>query len=147
SRSTHQMTVSAKAVVRGYYGTDPSAATFAGCSTGGMQALSEAQRYPEDYDSILAGDPGANRARLHLGILWDYLSVWHRPNAVIPPDKLLLLHQAALLACGAAPGEAYLRNQRLCHWDPGQLTCRAGNSSACLSEAQAAAARLIYQGP
>jgi len=147
SRSTHEMTVSAKAVVRRFYNADPTVATFAGCSTGGMQGFSEAQRYPEDYDTILAGDPGANRARLHLGILWDFLTVWHQPERVIPQDKLLLLHETALRACGAAPDEGYLRNPALCRWDPGQLTCRVGETRDCLSEAQVVTARLVYQGP
>jgi feruloyl esterase len=60
-RATHEMALLTKAITRRFYGRDAQHSYFAGCSTGGHQALTEAQRYPEDYDAILAGAPGHNR--------------------------------------------------------------------------------------
>ena len=73
-RAVHVMTETAKLVIRSYYGRFAAHAYFSGCSTGGQQALTEAQRYPGDYDGILAGDPGNNRVRLNIGFLWSWLA-------------------------------------------------------------------------
>ena len=59
-RSTHEMTIAAKAIIRAYYGESPKLSYFTGCSAGGRQGLMEAQRFPEDYDGIVAGAPGSN---------------------------------------------------------------------------------------
>jgi feruloyl esterase len=62
-RAVHVMTETAKLLVRDYYGRLPRCSYFTGCSTGGQQALTEAQRFPADYDSLVAGDPGHNSLR------------------------------------------------------------------------------------
>jgi feruloyl esterase len=77
---------------------------FAGCSTGGQQALTEAQSFPEDYDGILAGAPGANRVRLNVGFLWSWLAVHKDGAEVLPASKLPLINQAAISACDALDG-------------------------------------------
>ena len=74
-RAIHVMTDLAKQVVKSSRGRLPDRAYFEGCSTGGQQALSEAQRYPADYDGIVAGDPGHNRVRLILGFLWSWTAM------------------------------------------------------------------------
>ena len=71
-RATHVMTVVSKAVVQAYFGKAAQRAYFWGSSTGGQQAMSEAQRYPEDYDGILAGSPAINRTHLHSYFVWNY---------------------------------------------------------------------------
>lgn len=58
--------------IRNYFGRLAAEAYFSGCSTGAQQALSEAPRYPADYDGIVAGDPGNNRVRLNIGFLWSW---------------------------------------------------------------------------
>ena len=73
-RSVHEMTTIAKIVVERANGRAPARSYFSGCSTGGQQALSEAQRYPADYDGIVAGDPGNNRINLIYGFLWSWLA-------------------------------------------------------------------------
>jgi feruloyl esterase len=70
-RATHLMTVAAKQVVAAYYGKAPEYSYFSGGSTGGQQALQEAQRYPEDYDGITAGVPAHCRTPLHAYFLWN----------------------------------------------------------------------------
>jgi feruloyl esterase len=151
SRATHEMTLIGKRSVQAFYGRPATWSYFAGCSTGGMQAMSESQRFPEDYNAILAGDPGGNRVRVHLGILWDFLTVWHRPEAVIPPDKLRLLHDAAVAEClrqehGPA-GKYFLERPQECRWNPRPLACRGADGPACLTEGQMETALAIYQGP
>ena len=74
-RATHLMTLAAKEVIHSFYGKYPMHSYFVGGSTGGQQALMEAQRYPEDYDGILAGAPANDRTNLHIGFLWDWLAV------------------------------------------------------------------------
>ncbi len=74
-RSTHLMTLAAKSIIECYYGVLPKYSYFNGTSTGGQQALSEAQRYPEDYDGILSGAPAYDRTNLHMGFVWDWLAV------------------------------------------------------------------------
>jgi feruloyl esterase len=79
-RSTHEMTVLGAAVTRTYYQTKPRQTYFSGCSTGGHQALMEAQRYPDDYDAIVAGAPGHNRTHLHLAFLQTFMDAHERPG-------------------------------------------------------------------
>ena len=103
-RAVHVMTETAKLVARSYYGRFAAHAYFSGCSTGGPQALTEAQRYPGDYDGILAGDPGNNRVRLNIGFLWSWLAANADASASLPASKLALIHTAAIAACDAADG-------------------------------------------
>jgi len=71
-RATHLMTVAAKAILKAYYGKAQHHAYFVGCSTGGQQALMEAQRFPDDYNGIIAGAPANNRTHLHADFLWNH---------------------------------------------------------------------------
>ena len=83
----------------------PDRSYFEGCSTGGQQALSEAQRYPADYDGIVAGDPGHNRVRLILGFLWSWTAMHDADGTpILPASKLPLLTKAAVSACDASDG-------------------------------------------
>src|SRR6266481_1228307 len=71
-RATHLMTVAAKQIITGFYGRGPRYSYFHGCSTGGQQALMEAQRFPDDYDGILGGSPANNRTHVHTNAVWVY---------------------------------------------------------------------------
>jgi feruloyl esterase len=152
-RATHLMTAAGKEVLQSHYGKASQYSYFSGCSTGGSQALHEAQQFPEDYDGILAGAPANNRTHLHTDILWDF-DVTHRtPDSLIPQDKLALMTKAVLAACvvrsGGLPDDPYLTDPRLCRWDPGEIQCAedASDTSQCLLPAQVQAARQIYDGP
>lgn len=146
-RAVHVMTETAKAIVRAYYSRAAAQSYFSGCSTGGHQALSEAQRFPADYDGIVAGAPGNNRVRLNVGFLWSWLAL-HKEGADLPPAKLRTIQQAAIAACDTLDGvkDGIIDDPRACRFDPGTLLCKGEENDACLTPAQATAVKLIYDG-
>ena len=148
-RSIHVMTDTAKVIVRAARGRFPDLSYFEGCSTGGQQALSEAQRYPSDYDGIVAGDPGNNRVRLILGFLWSWTAAHDADGRVIlPASKLPLLTKAAVAACDANDGlaDGLIDDPRTCRFDPAALACHGTDAESCLTDAQVAAVKKIYDG-
>jgi feruloyl esterase len=148
-RSVHVMTDVARLVVRDATGRFPDRAYFSGCSTGGQEALSEAQRYPRDYDGILAGDPGNNRLNLIYGFLWSWLAAHDAQGApLLAPADLSLLTKSAVAACDARDGlvDGLIADPQRCAFDPATLTCRQGQTTGCLSAAQVQAVQKIYQG-
>lgn len=148
-RAVHVMTDAAKLVIRDAQGRFADKSFFVGCSAGGQQALSEAQRFPEDYDGIVAGDPANNRIRQSFGFLYAWL-VTHTPDGapIIPPPKLQLLTKSAVEACDAIDGlkDGLIDDPRKCHFDPGKLVCKAGDEPTCLTQPQVEAARRMYEG-
>src|SRR6266576_174359 len=95
-RATHLMTVFAKALVNTFYGKPANRNYFAGCSTGGQQALMEAQRFPNDYDGILAGAPAYNRTHLHTVLISQYRATHRTPESYIPATKFDVINNAVL---------------------------------------------------
>ena len=149
-RSIHVMTESAKLIVRDYSGQFPKYSYFDGCSTGGEQALSEAQRFPEDYDGVLAGDPGNDRVHLNVGFLWAFAATHDsNGNAILPTSKLPLINKAALVACDALDGikDGIISEPQACHFDPGVLLCKGEENDQCLTAAQVVAVKKVYVGP
>jgi len=146
-RAVHVMTETAKLIVRAYYGSMAAPSYFAGCSTGGHQALSEAQRFPADYDGIVAGAPGNNRLRLNIGFLWSWLAL-HKEGEPLPTSKLRLIHDSAIAACDGLDGakDGIIADPRACHFDPGALLCPGADSETCLTAPQVSAVRAIYEG-
>jgi feruloyl esterase len=145
-RSTHEMTVAAKAIVRAYYGASPKLSYFTGCSAGGRQALMEAQRFPEDYDGILAGAPGLNWSGRAMQALWIAQAVHRDEASYIPPAKYKLIHDAVLASCDALDGvkDGVLENPLRCKFDPKDLECKGNDAASCLTPAQVQAVRAIY---
>lgn len=148
-RSVHVMTDVAKMVVRNHQGRFPARAYFSGCSTGGQQALSEAQRYPDDYDGIIAGNPASNR--LHL--IYAFLRTWLAAHGdddrlILPSSKLPALASAVMNACDARDGltDGLIDDPRVCRFDPAALACKGAESDACLTEPQVQAVKTIYDG-
>src|SRR5690348_11166203 len=115
-RSEHEMTLQAKAIIQAFYGSAPKYSYWNGCSTGGRQGLKEAQKFPEDYDGIIAGAP-ANRTPL---ALWIAFAELKDPASYIPKEKYPLVHQAVLAACDASDGvkDGLIENPASCHFDP-----------------------------
>lgn len=148
-RATHEMALVEASLVRRYYSRAPAHSYFSGCSTGGEQALMEAQRFPSDYDGILAGAPANNRTGVHLSILWNYISTHRETGAYLPPDKLELLHNRVLAACDRQDGleDGLLANPVACQFNPATLLCHAGQTASCLSASQLETVRRIYAGP
>jgi feruloyl esterase len=148
-RSTHEMTEAAKAFVAAYYNAPPRHSYFSGCSTGGEQALMEAQRFPDDYDGILGGAAANNRTGVHTSILWNYVVNQRDPADALPPAKLSLLASAVLAACDAADGlkDGLIADPRQCHFDPATLACKGADTDTCLTAAQVQTVRRIYAGP
>lgn len=141
-RSEHEMTLKAKAVVQAFYGSAPRLSYWNGCSTGGRQGLKEAQKFPDDYDGIIAGAP-ANRTAISL---WIAFAVLKDPASYIPPAKYPVIHQAALAACDLRDGvkDGLIEDPTRCKFDPKVLLCKNGDGPACLTAPQVDAARKIY---
>ncbi len=145
----HITAQAAKLILREYYGHSPQHSYFNGCSTGGEQALSEAQRFPEDYDGILAGDAGNDRVHLNVGFLWAFAVTHKDGQPILPEAKLPLINKAAIAACDKDDGleDGVIADPLHCAFDPGTLLCKAGESEGCLTSTEVEAVRKIYQGP
>jgi feruloyl esterase len=142
-RAIHETAEKSKALVAAFYGDAPKWTYFSSCSNGGRQALMEAQRYPADYDGIIAGAP-ANYFTHHLaGFVWNAQAL--DGAGYIPPSKLKLIESAALAACGSDNG--VIDDPSKCHFDPATIGCKGEASDSCLTEAQVAALKKIYAGP
>jgi feruloyl esterase len=148
-RSVHVMTESAKLLVRASEGRLPERSYFSGCSTGGAQGLTEAQRFPGDYDGILASDPGNERINRVASYLWSWVAAHKEPGSPIPAAKLAIMTQAAVETCDKLDGVAdgVIDDPRRCHFDPGTLLCKGADDGKCLTVAQVEAAKKIYEGP
>lgn len=149
-RAVHESIAAAKTLVGHFYGRAAKFSYFAGCSTGGHQGLMEAQRYPADFNGILAGDPGNNRTNLNFGFLWQFLSNHPRgdnEHPILSPDDLKLVNQAALEKCDALDGvrDGIITDPRTCKFDPAVLRCPA-QAGRCLTGIQIAALQKMYGG-
>jgi feruloyl esterase len=148
-RAQHETALKAKLLLQAFYGAPPMRSYFIGCSSGGYQGLMEAQRFPDDYDGIVSGMPANNWTRLMAGDLDGTIAVLQDPASHLPPAALGLLHRAAIAACDGLDGlvDGVLDDPRQCTFDPAALTCAAGTApGTCLTAAQVAAARRVYDG-
>jgi feruloyl esterase len=148
-RAIHETTVAAKTTVSGFYGNAPRVSYFAGCSTGGRQALTAAQRYPEDFNGIVAGAPASHTSTQAFGQIW-FAQALADPAGAVPREKLTLVHDAVLNACDVLDGakDGVLENPLACAFDPQVLVCKPGADPAtCLTDAQATRVRKVYAGP
>ena len=145
-RSVHDMTVKAKAIIAAYYGDAPKLSYWNGCSSGGKQGLKEAQKFPKDFDGIIAGAPANYWTHLVSHSVWVAQAVHKEEASSIPQSKYKLIHDAAVAACDAqdAVKDGVLENPAQCKFDPAVLQCKAGDDAACLTSAQVEAARAIY---
>ena len=148
-RAADEMTITAKAVISTYYGRAPKLSYWTGCSAGGRSAMMEAQRYPADYDGIIAGSPGLNWTGRALLAIWIAQANHRNEDAYIPPAKYPVIHRAVLDACDAADGvkDGVIEDPTRCHFDPATIQCKDADSPACLTAPQVAAARAAYIGP
>jgi feruloyl esterase len=150
-RAIHLMTVRGKEIADAFYQENARKAYFAGCSTGGQNALMEAQRFPEDYDGILAGAAAFNRTHLHMAGLAVWQDSHASPGRFIQPGQMSLINKAVLAQCvgrdGGASTDQFLTDPRDCHFDPKVLQCSGGNvPPACLTGDQVTTIQKYYAG-
>jgi feruloyl esterase len=147
-RAVHENAIAAKAIVMNHYGNASKRSYFEGCSTGGRQAYGEAQRYPADFNGIVAGDPGINLTHQTAAETWVAQQVHREPAAIIPATKFSMIHAAALAACDERDGvrDGVIDNPMQCHFDPGALLCTGGDAPDCLTAPQVETARDMYRG-
>ena len=146
-RGIHEMTLKAKLIIQSYFGENPRYSYFASCSDGGREALMEAQRFPEDYDGIIAGAPANYWTRLLSAGMWTQASAL-AGDSYIPPNKLSAITTAVMAACDKQDGVAdgILNDPRQCHFDPAVLLCKGADANDCLTEKQVTTLKRIYAG-
>jgi pimeloyl-ACP methyl ester carboxylesterase len=145
-RANHLGARVAKAVITAYYGSKPERAYFSGCSNGGRDALMLAQRYPGDYDAIIAGAPANNFTALFTRFARYEQIVRLSPGKDVLGPKLKLVHDAAIRQCDALDGlkDGLIERPAACHADPAALQCKPGQTSNCLTKREVGAVKAIY---
>ena len=143
-RALKETTDVAKAIITAYAGA-PKYSYFQGCSDGGREALMEAQRYPRDFDGIVAGDPANHWTHLMADFAWNYQAMTATPASSLTPDKLKLVEAAVVKQCADANG--MIQNPLSCNFRPASLRCKSDDAPDCLTAAQIAALERIYAGP
>jgi Tannase and feruloyl esterase len=146
-RAIHEMTVKGKAIAAAFYGNQPRLSYFTGCSAGGRQGLIAAQRYPEDFDGIVAGAPALNATGRAVFAMYVAQNLHKDEAAYIPATKYPAIHNAVLQACDAHDGvkDGVIENPTKCTFDPKVLACSGADSDSCLTPPQVEAARKMYQ--
>jgi feruloyl esterase len=150
-RAVHQSIEAGKRLVRAYYGRPPDWSYFTGCSTGGHQALMSAQRYPDDFDGIIAGAPGANRTNLNFAFLWQFQQNHERGDnrhPILDRAALITVNRAVLARCDGLDGvrDGVVTDPRQCRFDPSVTLCKPGVKTGCLTPRQVQAVAAMYAG-
>ncbi len=148
-RADHEMTLRAKEIIKAYLKSDPKLSYWIGCSLGGMEALVEADRYPADYDGIVAGAPMNPMSMFNLVQIWPAWLSLKFPEGVIPNEKFAVMHENILKACATPIGQkqGFVEDPGSCKWKPESMLCKNGDAPDCLTAAQVEMARKIYEGP
>ena len=144
-RGAHVAAISGKFITRQFYNRRLRS-YFMGCSDGGREGLIEAEKYPADFDGIVAGDPVLGNA--FLGFNWNAKHLLATPDSYLTTDKLDLVSAEVMKSCDAADGvtDGLIQDPRKCHFDPAKLQCHHGDSTACLTPGQVATLKSIYAG-
>jgi Tannase and feruloyl esterase len=148
-RAVHLTATTAKDITKDYYGKPVAHAYWNSCSNGGRQGLIEAQRFPEDFDGIVANAPWVDQTGFTIGAMWNQKALSEAP---VTPAKLALVADKVMGKCDAIDGlkDGLIDDPRKCKFDPARdvPACSAGADSAdCLTAAQAAAIAKVYSGP
>ena len=148
-RSAHEMTVVAKALIKEYYGMSPKLSYMAEGGGGTIAALSSAQRYPADYDSIAVTGMSSYLSHHTFGQMWIWQATHKDEASFIPPEKYGILHKAALEACDTKDGlkDGIIGDPEHCKFDPAVTLCKGAEGPDCLTAPQVEAAKKIYAGP
>ena len=147
-RAVHAMTLAAKRLIAQFYGRAAEQSYFNGCSLGGRQGLAEAQRYPQDYDGIIAGDIANDITGLYAARLAQHQFAHRSVEAVLTEGALRTLNRGAVSACDDLDGvrDGVIGNPQQCRFDPAVLACDAagGSPTDCLNAEQVETARRLY---
>ncbi len=148
-RAIHETAEKSKIIVRAFYEEDVKHSYFSSCSNGGRQALMEAQRYPEDYDGIIAGAPAAAWTHIGTAFIWDLQATEIDPASYIPQGKFPAIEAGVVAACDARDGvkDGVIDDPTKCDFKPSALLCKGAESDACLTQPQITALEKIYAGP
>jgi feruloyl esterase len=159
SDTVRKVTGIAKAIVTRYYGKPATRSYFAGCSTGGREAMEASERLPEEFDGIVAGDPAMDVGFSGIGLVWfNHVMTRIAPqdaSGTPQPDKAFsaaerkLVVDGVMQACDALDGlkDGMIFNVGQCHFDPAVLQCKAAKNESCLSAAQVDALKTAFAGP
>ena len=147
-RGLHLTTVNAKSIVTSYYTEAAKKSFYTGCSTGGKQGLMEAQRFPADFDGIVAGNAANFWTRQMISEVWNGV-VTGTPETNLSQEKLQLVQDAVLEQCDALDGvkDGLIADHRRCTFEVKKLRCPGADSAGCLTAAQVSAVEKIYSGP
>lgn len=148
-RAAHEMTVTSKKIVAAYYGAGPKFSYWNGCSAGGRQAMKEAQRFPADFDGIIAGAPGLDwTSRAAQAVRVEKRLQKNEASRLLRPQRELL-HKAVIDACDTIDGvtDGLIADPDRCSFDPVALQCKASDTGSCLTPEQVETARFIYASP
>ena len=147
-RAVHLTALLSKAVVKAFYARPQEKAYFDACSDGGREALMEAQRFPEDYDGILAGAPANNWTHMLANGLALTQATSRNPASYISSMKLPAITAAALNACDVQDGvkDGIISDPEHCRFDPAVLQCKTTEDNSCLTSPQVRSLRMIYSG-
>jgi len=145
-RAVHEMTVASKAIITSHTGKMPAFSYWNGCSAGGRQAMKEAQRFPGDFNGIVAGAPGLDWTGRAAQAVRVAKRLEHNAAGRLAAKDAQLLHRAVVDACDASDGlkDGLISDPERCRFDPGVLQCTGSSQSECLTAAQVETARLIY---
>ena len=145
-RSTHEMTLKAKQIVKAFYDQNATYSYFKGCSTGGRMALMEAQRYPEDYDGIIAGSLANRHIHMWTAGVARSVELSRHPEGNLTEEKAALVNRLMTSTCDTLK-EGFLNNPRQCRVDFSKLACASGQDDAnCLTPAQLKTVNTFYGG-
>lgn len=144
-RANHLLAVKARALIGQYYARPVARSIFVGCSGGGRQAMTQAQRYPDDYDGIIAGAPGVNTPVMSARRMWEMIQ--HRQHAgLMSAADWALVARKGVAACDMDDGvrDGLVNNPAACRFDMKSLLCKPGQEKECLNARQLAFAERIY---
>jgi feruloyl esterase len=144
-RATHEMTVKSKQIVKAFYDRAPQYSYFKGCSTGGRMAVMEAQRYPDDYDGIIAGALANRHIHMWTAGVERSISLVRNPERALSTQQAALVNNLVMNTCDTLK-EGFLNNPRACKVDLSVLKCQAGRTENCLTAAQMITVETFYGG-
>ena len=146
-RAVHETLVKTKAIIAAYYGRSARFSYWQGCSTGGRQGLMEAQRYPDDFDGIVAGAPANNQISLCAWRMAFIAPTLKDPSKAVPAEKTALVNNAVIDACDTLDDvkDRLLTDPRKCHFDPAILLCHGPEQDNCLTTGQLETIRSGYE--